>query len=78
MYVFNVYFCGCLQQYNEEVFYVEELQAIASLIIQEKLYSVEKCLVPKQFLETLANDEVLLQSNPFILNGLHHLIQPND
>ncbi|RVX00493.1 Transcription factor bHLH52 [Vitis vinifera] len=65
-------------QYNEEAFYVEELQATASPMIQEKLYSVEKCLVSKQFVEALANDELLLQSNTSIFNGIHQLIQPND
>ena len=62
-------------QGNEEPLYTQELQALAtSPNIQEKLYSSENCLVPKQFVQTLANDREF-QSNSLILRDLNQWIQ---
>lgn len=53
----------------------EELQAlIASPIIQEKLSSEEKCLVPKEFVQILADDKQV-QLKPFIVKDIDQLLQ---
>ncbi|KAF8402270.1 hypothetical protein HHK36_013222 [Tetracentron sinense] len=53
----------------------DELQVLlSSPLIQEKLSSEEKCLVPKQFAETLAEDKDI-QSNRLISEDLERLIQ---
>ncbi|BBN67977.1 basic helix-loop-helix DNA-binding superfamily protein [Prunus dulcis] len=54
----------------------KDLQAVASPIVQEKLYSEEKCLVSKEFVQVLANDhdiesKPLLKDNPLDLNENH-------
>ncbi|KAF5475457.1 hypothetical protein F2P56_007261 [Juglans regia] len=56
----------------------KELQdhLLASPLIQEKLYSEAKCLVPKQFLQTLANDREI-QSKPLMLKDIHQLLRTN-
>ncbi|KAG6696390.1 hypothetical protein I3842_09G146000 [Carya illinoinensis] len=56
----------------------KELQdhLLASPLIQEKLYSDAKCLVPKQFLQTLAND-LEIQSKPLMLKDIHQLLRTN-
>ncbi|XP_050223570.1 transcription factor bHLH52-like [Mercurialis annua] len=52
-----------------------EIQVLlASSTIQEKLYSQEKCLVPKEFLETIVNDQEI-QSTPFITDEIDRLLQ---
>ncbi|KAG6696405.1 hypothetical protein I3842_09G146800 [Carya illinoinensis] len=56
----------------------KELQdhLLASPLIQEKLYSEAKCLVPKQFLQTLVND-LEIQSKPLMLKDIHQLLRTN-
>ncbi|KAF2317935.1 hypothetical protein GH714_041258 [Hevea brasiliensis] len=46
------------QERKESHLHTQELQVLlASPTIQEKLYSQEKCLVPRELLQTIANDE---------------------
>ncbi|KAA8514785.1 hypothetical protein F0562_017964 [Nyssa sinensis] len=60
---------------NEEAFHLQELHfLVGSPLIQEKLYSEDKCLVPKQFVQTLADDPEL-QSNPMIFRDINQLIR---
>jgi hypothetical protein len=55
----------------------KELEALlASPVIQEKLSSEEKCLVPKEFLQILANDNEV-QLKPLIVKDIDHLLQTN-
>ncbi|MCE3050532.1 hypothetical protein HAX54_047448 [Datura stramonium] len=50
-------FMGSYQE-NEKSFQTRELHGlVGSSLIQEKLYSSEKCLVPKVFLEALENNQ---------------------
>lgn len=64
-----------LQEGKEQADHREGLQALlASPIIQEKLYSEEKCLIPKEFAETLANDPEI-QSKSVIVEGIHQLLR---
>lgn len=49
---------------------------LASPVIQEKLSSEEKCLVPKEFLQILANDNEV-QLKPLIVKDIDHLLQTN-
>ncbi|XP_077211262.1 transcription factor bHLH52-like [Tasmannia lanceolata] len=54
---------------------LEELHGLlASPRIQEKLYEEEKCLVPKEIVETLAKDQEL-QSNPSVSKDLRSFLQ---
>ncbi|KAF8412768.1 hypothetical protein HHK36_000738 [Tetracentron sinense] len=65
---------GSIQE-SKEALHVEELQVLlASTPIQEKLYSEEKCLVPKEFVETLGRDHEI-QSHPLISKDLSRFIQ---
>ncbi|CAK9151490.1 unnamed protein product [Ilex paraguariensis] len=67
-------FMGSIQD-NEESFYTEELQdLLGSPFLQEKLSSMEKCLVPKIFVQTLA-EEGELQSNTTVLKNIKELIR---
>ncbi|KAF5198517.1 Transcription factor bhlh [Thalictrum thalictroides] len=50
---------------------------LASPTIQEKLYSEEKCLVPQNFVEALAKDNEIIQSNPSISKDIVLLTQSN-
>ncbi|XP_041025348.1 transcription factor bHLH53-like [Juglans microcarpa x Juglans regia] len=54
----------------------KELQdhLLASPLIQEKLYSEAKCMVPKQFLQTSANDREI-QSKLLMLKDIHDQLQ---
>ncbi|KEH38270.1 transcription factor bHLH52 [Medicago truncatula] len=52
----------------------EELhKLVVSPFVQEKLYSEEKCFVPKEFVTTLSNHDDV-QSKPTILKGLKQLV----
>ncbi|XP_050371064.1 transcription factor bHLH52-like [Argentina anserina] len=51
----------------------EGLQVLASPIVQEKLYSEEKCLVSRDFVETLANNQDI-QSNPLLKDYIAKLL----
>ncbi|XP_048438574.1 transcription factor bHLH53-like [Pyrus x bretschneideri] len=66
------------QERKEERLYInqERLQVAASPIIQEKLYSEEKCLVLKEFVEVLAKDDDI-QSKPFLKDKVAQLLQTN-
>lgn len=46
---------------------------LASQAIQEKLYSEEKCLIPKDFVQTLAND-YQIQSKPLIIEEINRIL----
>ncbi|XP_031270334.1 uncharacterized protein LOC116128724 [Pistacia vera] len=63
----NVPSCFKICQEREELLPSQELQTILeSPIIQEKLYSEEKCLVPGEILQTLKNDpEIQSKSSIF-------------
>ncbi|KAH8494817.1 hypothetical protein H0E87_021282, partial [Populus deltoides] len=52
-----------------------ELQTrlVTSPAIQEKLYSEEKCLVPRDFAQTIAND-CQIQSKPLIIEEIDQLL----
>lgn len=68
-----------MQQEMKEPFHMhaQDLQnLLASPIIQEKLYSEDKCLVPKEFVETLANDPEI-QSKPMVFQGIDQLLRTN-
>nr|WKE35115.1 basic helix-loop-helix family protein [Rosa persica] len=51
----------------------EGLQVLASPIVQEKLYSEEKCLVSREFVETLANNQEI-QSKPLLKDNIAKLL----
>ncbi|KAJ8626854.1 hypothetical protein MRB53_020161 [Persea americana] len=69
-------FIGSFQVAEEgaQLAHVEELRVLASPKIQEKLYMEEKCIVPKELVETLAIDPELL-SNSSISKDLDRLIR---
>ncbi|KAL5744075.1 hypothetical protein ACOSP7_026928 [Xanthoceras sorbifolium] len=50
---------------------------LASPIIEEKLYSEDKCLVLQEFVQTLANDPEI-QSKPIIFEGIDQLLHGSD
>ncbi|XP_022994858.1 uncharacterized protein LOC111490459 [Cucurbita maxima] len=52
----------------------EDLQILDSAMIQEKLYSEEQCLVPKGFVQNLANFPEI-QSHPFISNSINQILK---
>ncbi|GMN58866.1 hypothetical protein TIFTF001_027964 [Ficus carica] len=55
-----------IREMKEEPVHIKELQVLASSVVQQKLYSEEKCLVPKQFVDrTLANRPELNHSTLF-------------
>lgn len=61
-------------QENGESFQNQELNPLlGSYLIQEKLYSMEKCLVPNKFVESLENDN-RLQSNTQALPEFQEMI----
>ncbi|XP_044497622.1 transcription factor bHLH52 [Mangifera indica] len=61
-------------QERAELLPFQELQTLLeSPIIQEKLYSEEKCLVPRQILQTLKKDPEI-QSKPAIFESIDQLI----
>ena len=64
-------------QETKEPLHTKGLEALlASPVIQEKLSSEEKCLVPKEFLQILANDNEV-QLKPLIVKDIDHLLQTN-
>ncbi|KAL6282790.1 hypothetical protein ACE6H2_013719 [Prunus campanulata] len=54
----------------------KDLQAVASPIVQEKLYSEEMCLVSKEFVQVLANDHDI-ESKPLLKDSVAQLLQTN-
>ncbi|KAK4838036.1 hypothetical protein QYF36_010485 [Acer negundo] len=71
-------FMAPIQQERKGSLNTDELQnLLASPIIQEKLYSEDKCLVPLEFVETLANDPKI-QSKPIIFEGIDQLLHGRD
>ncbi|KAK1369143.1 Abscisic acid-responsive protein bHLH2 [Heracleum sosnowskyi] len=65
---------GVLQLMQEEGMHSQELEAlVTSPLVQEKLYSAEKCLVPKSFVKSLTQ-KPQLQSNPQLVKNLVKLI----
>lgn len=63
-----------LQEENKEEMHSPELEAlVTSPLVQEKLYSAEKCLVPKIFVRSLTQ-KPQLQSNPQLIKDLTKLI----
>lgn len=61
------------EEKKEEAKEIQGLKILASPIIQEKLYTEEMCLAPKQLLETLTSDDDV-QSKPFLKNNIHQLL----
>ncbi|CAH9098024.1 unnamed protein product [Cuscuta europaea] len=56
--------CLSPSQENGETLINEDLETlVGSSLIQEKLYSKEKCLVPEKFIQTLPNSQDLLMSS---------------
>ncbi|CAH9121622.1 unnamed protein product [Cuscuta epithymum] len=56
--------CLSPSQENGETFMNEDLETlVGSSLIQEKLYSKDKCLVPEKFIQTLPNSQDLLMSS---------------
>ncbi|KAK2653276.1 hypothetical protein Ddye_013132 [Dipteronia dyeriana] len=71
-------FMASIQQERKESLNTEKVQnLLASPIIQEKLYSEDKCLVPLEFVETLATDPKI-QSKPIIFEGIDQLLHGRD
>ncbi|KAJ6417622.1 hypothetical protein OIU84_003366 [Salix udensis] len=62
-------------QGNKGTMPTQELQTllITSPTIQEKLYSEEKCLVPRDFVQTIAND-CQIQSKPLIIEEIDQFL----
>ncbi|CAK7357363.1 unnamed protein product [Dovyalis caffra] len=62
-------------QENEDAMHTQELQTllVTSPTIQEKLYSEEKCLVPRDFVQTIAND-FEIQAKPLIIEEIDRLL----
>ncbi|KAL9345673.1 hypothetical protein Peur_060526 [Populus x canadensis] len=62
-------------QENKGPMHTQELQTllVTSPAIQEKLYSEEKCLVPRDFVQTIAND-CQIQSKPLIIEEIDQLL----
>ncbi|PON61868.1 Basic helix-loop-helix transcription factor [Parasponia andersonii] len=60
---------------KEGTSYIKGLEVLASPSVQEKLYSEEKCLVPKEFVQTLANDQEIRPKTFF--NDISQLIYAN-
>ncbi|KAG8385174.1 hypothetical protein BUALT_Bualt03G0014500 [Buddleja alternifolia] len=61
-------FMGSYNQENKEAFESEELHGLLeSPLIQEKLYSTEKCLVPQKFVQKLSSDRQIVESNGELL-----------
>ncbi|EOY25650.1 hypothetical protein QUC31_011695 [Theobroma cacao] len=59
---------------EEALMHSQELpNLLASQAIQEKLYSEEKCLIPKDFVQTLAND-YQIQSKPLIIEEINRIL----
>ncbi|CAK9179027.1 unnamed protein product [Ilex paraguariensis] len=67
-------FMGSIQD-NDEALCAQELQVLlGSPFVQQKLYSAEKCLVPKKFVQNLAEDPEL-QSDTQVLKGINQLLK---
>ncbi|KAL5577827.1 hypothetical protein UlMin_019526 [Ulmus minor] len=64
-----------IKKVKEELLEMKELQVLGSPIVQEKLYSEEKCLVPKEFVETLAKENDM-RLKPF-LKDISELMENN-
>ncbi|XP_044507237.1 transcription factor bHLH53-like [Mangifera indica] len=63
---------------KEEKFLSQELQTLLkSPVIQEKLYSEEKCLVPRKILQTLRKDPEI-QSKPAIFGSIYELLETSN
>lgn len=61
-------------QENGDLFQSEELQGLLqSPLIQEKLYSAEKCLVPQKLVQELDTDHQVFESKPQVLKGVKQL-----
>ncbi|KGN65954.1 transcription factor bHLH52 [Cucumis sativus] len=61
------------QETEQEGQETENLEILESTMIQEKLYSEEKCLVPKGFIQNLA-DFPEIQSHPSIFNSINKIL----
>ncbi|KAI3455891.1 hypothetical protein Pfo_012554 [Paulownia fortunei] len=62
-------FVGSYDQNSEPFESQEELQVLLeSPLIQEKLYSTEKCMVPQTFVQELSSDHQIVKSNPQLLS----------
>ncbi|XP_038894685.1 transcription factor bHLH52 [Benincasa hispida] len=61
------------EQEQEQEEETEDLRILESTMIQEKLYSEEKCLVPKGFVQNLANFPEI-QSHPSIFNSINQIL----
>ncbi|XP_022142603.1 transcription factor bHLH53-like [Momordica charantia] len=62
-----------VKEEKEEEEETEELQILESAMVQEKLYAEEKCLVPKGFVQNLANFPEI-QSHPSIFNSINQML----
>lgn len=66
-----------LRKHKDLKFYkqTQGLEILTSQTIQEKLYTEEKCLVPIEFVQVLANDPDI-QSRPFF-KDINQLMMQN-
>ncbi|KAA0047065.1 transcription factor bHLH52 [Cucumis melo var. makuwa] len=64
------------QEQEQEGQETENLKILESTLIQEKLYLEEKCLVPKGFIQNLA-DFPEIQSHPSIFNSINKILHNN-
>ncbi|KAJ6753359.1 TRANSCRIPTION FACTOR BHLH52-RELATED [Salix purpurea] len=67
-------FPSCLQMLQEDkvAMHAQELQTlVTSPTIQEKLYLEQKCLVPRDFVQTIA-DDCEIQAKPLIVEEIDH------
>lgn len=55
---------------------IQGVKILESPIIQEKLYTEELCLAPKELLESLASDKEI-QSKPFLKDSIDKLLMKN-
>ncbi|CAI9103538.1 OLC1v1002041C1 [Oldenlandia corymbosa var. corymbosa] len=63
------------QENGETLFQCQELDSLlGSSIIQEKLYSMEKCLVPANFVQSIVDDNRIIQPNSCDLKDFKELI----
>lgn len=60
-------------EHEQEEEKTKDLQILESTIIQEKLYTEEKCLIPKGFVQNLANFPEI-QSHPSIFNSINQIL----
>ncbi|KAL0300527.1 UNVERIFIED_CONTAM: Transcription factor [Sesamum radiatum] len=67
-----------IQEEGESVESEEVHGLLESWLIQEKLYSTEKCLVPQKLVEEVASDHQFFESKPQVLEEVRQLGRSDD